>query len=99
MQETTYVWLECKVTKEEVNHDLVVEVLLQDDSPTTITVHPTLVGYANKQGYVKVEFISGSPIDKTGRTAGLTSVKLPRPSMQHGHNIVVKSKQVKSEIG
>ena len=96
MQETVYKWLECEIMKENVNHDLVIQILLQDDSPTTITVHPTLV-HGDNQKYVKVEYIAGSPTRK-GRSAELMSVKLPRPSMQHGHNIVVKSKQVKTEV-
>ena len=74
------------------------EVALQDDSATTITVHPTLVGKHGKKNYVKVEYLAGSPKNKKGLSTGLTSIKLPRPSMQHGHNIVVKTKQVKDEI-
>jgi hypothetical protein len=98
MQETVYKWLECNILDELDNHDVVVEVKLQDDSSATITVHPTLIVNKNKQGYVKVEYLAGSPSDKKGRSKGLTSIKLPRPSMQHGHNIVVKSKLVKDEI-
>lgn len=88
--DTKFVWLECNVLKENNIRDLEVEIKLQDDSTTVITVHPTIVGKTENKSYVKVEYLA--------KMNNLTYIKLPRPSMQHGHNITVSSFKLKETL-
>jgi len=83
------VWLECQVTK-TLGTNREIEVKLQDDSTTKIIVHETLIGEIGDQNYVRVEDI--------GRKNKLVYIKLPQPSLQHGHNITVSQKVVKDKI-
>lgn len=80
-------WLECNILKENNIRDVEVEIKLQDDSIATIMVHPTIVGKIENKNYVKVEYLA--------KMNNLTYIKLPRPTMQHGHNITVSSSKLR----
>lgn len=88
--EIKYAWLKCKVLKEKIGR-MDVEVLLQDNTPATINVHPTLVGVDDRdQSFLKVEEI--------GRKDDLVYIKLPRPTIEFGHNMTVKAKDITAEL-
>jgi len=87
--ENTYVWLECNILIKN-SKDTKIEIKLQDDSVTTISVHPTLIVEKNDKHYVKVESLANKN--------KLVYIKLPNPSMQHGHNITVSEKSIIRKI-
>jgi len=85
-----YSWMKCKVLK-ETTLKMDVEVPLQDGTPATVFVHPTLVG-TDEAGdtFLKVEEI--------GKKNKLVAIKLPRPDIGFGHNVTVKEEDIKREL-
>jgi hypothetical protein len=81
-----YVWLECQVINKLSDREVLVEVKLQDGSPAQLKVHP-----------IHLDKLVGATILKVqhkGERTGLTYVELPAPTINYGHNITVKKKQV-----
>jgi hypothetical protein len=86
----TQVWLRCDVLNEE-NTQVEIRVVLQDNTTANLNVHSTLLG-SDKEGkrYILCESF--------GRKNKLVSIKLPRPTLQYGHNIIVKESETKVKI-
>jgi hypothetical protein len=80
-------WLKCKALKEKLN-GVDLEVTLQDDTTAKLNVSPTIIT-KDKLGetYLRVEEI--------GRRDNLVYIKLPQPTLEHGHNITVKAVDIK----
>lgn len=86
----TQIWLMCDVVNEG-SLETEIKIKLQDNTTTNIRVHPNLLS-SDKTGksYIRCESF--------GRKNKLVYVKLPRPSLQHGHNITVNESETKVKI-
>jgi hypothetical protein len=84
------VWLACEIVQEG-DLETEIKVKLQDNSTTNIKVHPSWLN-KDKEGrrYVRCESF--------GRKDKLLYIKLPRPSLQHGHNITVNEVDTKVRL-
>lgn len=81
-----FVWLECEILDEFTNK-MNVRVELQDGAPAELVVFSNLVErIRGKKGRMKVE-----PV---GEQKDLYSVRLPKPTLEYGHNITVKNSQI-----
>lgn len=79
-------WLECNVLESSTT-EMRVEIALQDGSTTNILVSPTVTSSIGTKDYIRVEEIA--------RKDGIAFIKLPSPSLQHGHNINVSEKSLR----
>lgn len=92
MSDVVYSWLKCKILKESTKK-MDVEVLLQDKTPATLNVHPTIVGEDETgETFLKVEEIGRKASEK------LVYIKLPRPAIEFGHNVTVREQDIKRNI-
>ena len=84
-----YSWLEVQI-KQESESEILLEVSLQDDTTTPIRVHPTCIVKQGNKTYLKIESM--------GSKGGLSYIKLPAPSLQHGYNITVNKSKLKQDL-